>query len=165
MLAKNPIYMSFVRQHCAQPLSTTEYPVLRSCLSLPGLALCYDQNDDLHMSTAWPFKLSSGECATIFQHLVGGWDTVPSFPRVLVCMWVGAWVSTSVLACMGVCLSACKHRSLYCSDWCMFSCHWKKSYFRLFFELRHGSWVGIFCARAATVPNIRTSSSRLGFVG
>ena len=34
MLAKNPIYMSFVRQHCAQPLSTTEYPVLRSCLPL-----------------------------------------------------------------------------------------------------------------------------------
>jgi len=34
MLAKNPLYMSFVRQHCAQPLSTTEHPVLSSCLSL-----------------------------------------------------------------------------------------------------------------------------------
>ena len=77
-----------------------------------AVCLCYDQNGDLHMSTAWPFKLRSGECVTFLQHLVGGWDTVPSFPRVLVRMWVGAWVN--VLACMGVCLSAFKHSSDQC---------------------------------------------------
>jgi len=90
------------------------------------------------MSTAWPFKLSSGECATIFWHLVGGWDTVPSFPRALVRTWVGAWVS--VLACMGVCLSACKYRSITLISVC--SCHRNKSHFRRFLELRHGSRVG-----------------------
>jgi len=52
MQAKNPIYMSFVRQHCAQPLSTTEYPVLRSCLSLPGLAL-------LSGTGPWGLRLST----------------------------------------------------------------------------------------------------------
>ena len=77
------------------------------------------------MSTAWPFKLSSGECATIFWHLVGEWDAVPSFPRALVRTWVGAWVS--VLASMGVCLSACKHRSITLISVC--SRHWNKSYF------------------------------------